>query len=118
VLIARIAWQESQQKGENRFSHDVKDMQAAFNTNTLSVWEAVRLAVDGFDTLPADVPKSFIYTGNMQNVVILPQLLFITLGLGKAATSYLLGAASLAFKDKGYKYVRLRRGSLKDSTEG
>jgi hypothetical protein len=113
-----VAWQESQQNGENPFSHDVKEMQAAFNTNTLSVWEAVRLAVDGFDTLPADVPKSFIYTGNMQNVVILPQLLFITLGLGKAATSYLLGAASLTFKDKGYKYVRLRRGSFKAVTEG
>jgi hypothetical protein len=116
--MALIAWQESQQKGEKYLSHDVKDMQAAFNTNTLSVWEAARHAVDGFDTLPTDVPKSFIYTGNVQNVAILPQMFFITLGLGKAATSYLLGAASVAFKDKGFKYVRLRRARSHDNTGG
>jgi hypothetical protein len=69
--------------------------------NTTSVLEAARQAVKGFQRLPADIPKTFIYTGNILNTE--PILPLFSLGMGKSATAHLIAATSIAYKTQGYR---------------
>lgn len=57
--------------------------------------------MEGFETLPGDVKKTFIYTGNKLNVAPMPQLL--DLGIGKAGAAHLIHAATLGYNKDGYK---------------
>lgn len=96
-------------KTEAWFSHDIAEMQKAYNTNTLSAFAAAREAVTGFETLPDSVPKMFIYVGNQQNVHAFPSSGFMGLGTGKSASAHWLWAASQYFAPQGYRYVRILR---------
>ena len=69
--------------------------------NTISVYAAAKEAVAGFDTLPAEAIKTFIYTGNNLNHEVLPALL--DLGVGKAASAHLIEVWSKTHVEKGYK---------------
>jgi NAD(P)-dependent dehydrogenase (short-subunit alcohol dehydrogenase family) len=73
--------------------------------NTTSPYVAAQQALEGWATLPQDVTKAFIYTGNVLNVQILPVPLFLTLGVGKSASAYWIGTADAAYADKGYRWV-------------
>lgn len=79
-----------------RFSHDL-------NVNTVSAYVAAQEAVKGWETLPAETKKSFIYTGNILNVAVLPVPLMFDLGVGKAASAYWLGVADATLSAKGYR---------------
>lgn len=68
--------------------------------NTTSAYVAASEAVKGFETLPKEWPKSFIYTGNGLNVI--PQPRFVSLGLAKTAMAHVLECCTLAFQGKGY----------------
>ena len=76
-----------------------------FKVNTLSAMAVVKEAIVGWETLAADTPKSFIYTGNAQNKIALPIPAILSLGIGKAASAYWIGSAALIYADKGYGYV-------------
>jgi NAD(P)-dependent dehydrogenase (short-subunit alcohol dehydrogenase family) len=81
---------------EDALEKDLKLM----NTNAFA---AAREAVAGFEALPAETKKAFIYTGNCLNNKILPVPALVTLGVGKSAAAYWIGLASATFASKGYK---------------
>ncbi|KAK5046500.1 hypothetical protein LTR84_008303 [Exophiala bonariae] len=79
---------------------------AAFNRdvaiNVTSAFVAAQQAVLGFAQLPASASKTFIYTGNILNVAIIPG--FLDQGIGKSAGAHLIWAASAAYRDRGFKF--------------
>ncbi|KAF2098720.1 NAD(P)-binding protein [Rhizodiscina lignyota] len=79
---------------------------AAFNRdvtiNITSAFVAAQQAAFGFAQLPASASRTFIYTGNILNVAILPS--FLDQGVGKSAGAHMIWAASAAYKDRGFKF--------------
>jgi hypothetical protein len=73
--------------------------------NIHSAFVAAQQAVQGFAQLPASSARTFIYTGNVLNVQILPR--FIAQGVGKSGAAHMVWAASAAYADRGYKSVEL-----------
>ncbi|KAJ4354695.1 uncharacterized protein N0V89_006432 [Didymosphaeria variabile] len=93
--------------GDDLFSIPTESLATDLNTNTVSVYAAAKEAIKGWETLTGDTKKVFIYTGNKLNTWIAPMLLTTTLGVGKSATSYLLGAADTRYSKQGYRWVQL-----------
>jgi NAD(P)-dependent dehydrogenase (short-subunit alcohol dehydrogenase family) len=89
----------------NLFSIPVESLAENMNANSVSVYAAAKEAVEEWKTLSGQGKKVFIYTGNKQNMGPGPLLLTVTLGMGKSATSYLMGAADGRYKEDGYRYV-------------
>jgi NAD(P)-dependent dehydrogenase (short-subunit alcohol dehydrogenase family) len=85
------------------FSIPVESLANDLNTNTVSVYAAAQQAVKGWETLAKDVNKVFIYTGNKLNTIVGPMLLTVTLGIGKSASSYLIGSADVTYSKLGYR---------------
>jgi hypothetical protein len=79
----------------------LKDAIRDTNINTLSVLAAAKEAVDSFEKLPQSAARTFIYTGNILNLQILPPLM--SLGIGKSATAHIIESAANAYKSRGYK---------------
>jgi hypothetical protein len=73
------------------------------NVNIHSAFVAAQQAISGFAQLPETASRTFIYTGNVLNVAILPR--FLEQGVGKSGAAHMMWAASAAYKDRGYKYV-------------
>lgn len=71
--------------------------------NTVSPYVAAQEAVKAWAELPTETKKTFIYTGNITNVAIVPWPLMVNAGMGKAATAYWIGTADAAYKDRSYK---------------
>ncbi|KAF5970872.1 short-chain dehydrogenase reductase like yusS [Fusarium coicis] len=63
---------------------------------------AAQQAVAGFAQLPDSAARTFIYTGNILNVTILPK--FLDAGVGKSGVAHMVWAAADAYKNKGYKF--------------
>lgn len=89
---------------QDTLSFAVEDFAERLNINTVSVYAAAKEAVAGFDTLPAEAAKTFIYTGNKLNLEVQPALL--DLGVGKAATAYLIASWAKTHTEKGYRCVQ------------
>lgn len=73
------------------------------NVNTVSPYVAAQQAIAAWETLPAETKKTFIYTGNIQNAVVLPVPLMLDLGMGKSASAYWVGVADMTYKAKGFR---------------
>lgn len=73
------------------------------NINTVSAYVAAQEAVKAWQDLPSEVKKSFIYTGNILNVKVLPVPVFLNLGVGKSASAFWVGAADALYAGKGYR---------------
>jgi NAD(P)-dependent dehydrogenase (short-subunit alcohol dehydrogenase family) len=73
------------------------------NVNVVSPYVAAQEAVRGSATLSAEAKKVFIYTGNIQNQVVVPIPMMLTLGVGKAAVAYWIGVADAAYSVQGYR---------------
>jgi len=69
--------------------------------NITSALVAAKEAVSGFAQLPASASKTFIYTGNILNVAIIPG--FLDQGMGKSAGAHMMWAAAAAYNDQGFK---------------
>lgn len=69
--------------------------------NITSAFVAAQQASLGFAQLPASASRTFIYTGNILNVDIIPG--FIDQGIGKSAGAHMMWAAAAAYKDRGFK---------------
>jgi len=74
------------------------------NINTVSPYVVAQQAISGWETLPKDIKKTFIYTGNILNVSIMPVPMVLTLGVGKAASAYWVGTADALYKTRGYRF--------------
>ncbi|KAJ5901769.1 Short-chain dehydrogenase/reductase SDR [Penicillium taxi] len=73
----------------------VESVASDLNVNTVSPYIAAQQAVEGWTTLPEDVTKVFIYTGNISNTKIIPFPFTTTLGVGKSASSYWLSFTNI-----------------------
>nr|AEN14634.1 putative short chain type dehydrogenase [Fusarium proliferatum] len=70
--------------------------------NIHSAFIAAQQAVAGFAQLPESAARTFIYTGNILNVTVLPK--FLDAGVGKSGAAHMMWAAADAYKSKGYKF--------------
>jgi hypothetical protein len=68
--------------------------------NVSSAYCAAGEAIKGFETLPEELPKSFMYTANGLNMMPQPRL--VSLGLGKTAMGHVIENCTLAFKGKAW----------------
>jgi hypothetical protein len=94
--------------GDDLFSIPVESLDA----DTVSAYAAAKEAVKGWASLTGDTKRVFIYTGNKLNTWIAPMLFTATLGIGKSATSYLIGSADARYAKDGYRLVKLRSYKL------
>ncbi|KAH7084992.1 hypothetical protein BKA63DRAFT_559656 [Paraphoma chrysanthemicola] len=78
----------------NPVSAPLADFEKDLNINTVSAYVASQAAVNGFRRLPENVKKTFIYTGNNGNTIIVPE--FLMLGIGKTATWYMIQSLAAA----------------------
>lgn len=83
------------------FSAPLPQFESDLALNVTSVFVAAQEAIAGFEELPKETPKSFIYTGNRLNIEPMPVLL--SLGVGKSAGAHLMQAASMTYGAKGFK---------------
>ena len=85
------------------FSITLQSMVSDLNVNTVTAYTAVQQAVEGWKLLPRETKKSFIYTGNVLNTMIMPTSAFTTLGTGKAASAYWIGTADAVHSAEGLR---------------
>lgn len=88
---------------ESVFSVPAENVAKDLNINTVSAYVAAQQAVIGWATLPEDTKKTFIYTGNIQNVAIVPMPFTLDLGMGKSASAYWIGLGDALYSGKGYR---------------
>ncbi|MCJ1474214.1 hypothetical protein MMC13_002872 [Lambiella insularis] len=81
------------------FSISVAEFAKDIAVNATSVYAAATTAVAGFHRVSESAPKVFIYTGNMQNTLVVPEV--FSLGVGKNASAYLIETAAATY---GAKY--------------
>ncbi|KAK9236434.1 hypothetical protein V1525DRAFT_427080 [Lipomyces kononenkoae] len=58
---------------------------------------AAQQALSGWKTLPKETKKTYIYTGNIMNVSIVPIPLTLDLGMGKSASAFWIGLADAIY---------------------
>ncbi|KAK8844518.1 hypothetical protein IAR55_006364 [Kwoniella newhampshirensis] len=87
---------------EDPFALTYSDFARDISINIHSAFVAAQQAVLGFAELEASAARTFIYTGNVLNVAILPR--FISQGVGKSGAAHMIWASSTAYKDRGYKF--------------
>ncbi|KAI4153933.1 MAG: hypothetical protein LQ340_002006 [Diploschistes diacapsis] len=72
------------------------------NINTTSAFVAAQQAAQVFEQLPDSASKTFIYTGNMLNIMTMAPMM--DLGVGKSATAHIIQSAAAAYADRGFKF--------------
>lgn len=73
------------------------------NVNTISPYVAAQQAVIGWETLPKETKKTFIYTGNATNVSIVPAPIMLNIGIGKSASAFWIGLCDATYSAKGFR---------------
>lgn len=75
-------------------------MMSSMNVNFNSAYVAAQNAVKYFRTLPAgdDVKKTFMYTGNATNLLVIPGMM--SAGAGKSAAAHMMASAAVAYKEE------------------
>jgi len=73
------------------------------NVNVVSPYVAAQQAVAAWESLPQDTKKTFIYTGNAMNELIVPMPPMLDLGMGKSASAFWIGLVDALYKAKGYR---------------
>lgn len=71
--------------------------------NVTSAFVAAQQAALGFAKLPDSASKTFVYTGNIMNVAVIPSL--FDQGVGKSGGAHMVWVAATAYKDRGFKSV-------------
>ncbi|KAK9350048.1 hypothetical protein V1523DRAFT_420987 [Lipomyces doorenjongii] len=84
------------------FALPLADFSRDLTINTTSVFVAAQQAAEGFAQLPDSASRTFIYTGNICNTMVIPPLM--DLGVGKSATAHIIQAAAGAYKDREFKF--------------
>lgn len=86
---------------ESVLSIQSQSVASDLNVNTISPYVAAQQALKGWEALPEDAKKTFIYTGNIMNVSVIPMPLMLNLGIGKAASSFWIGVADATLSSSG-----------------
>ena len=85
------------------FSIPAENVALDLNVNTISPYVAAQQAVKGWKTLPGETKKTFIYTGNILNVSIIPMPMVLDLGMGKSASAFWVGVADGTHSGQNYR---------------
>ncbi|VUC22944.1 unnamed protein product [Clonostachys rosea] len=91
-------------KEDSLLSVPYEALASDLNTNTVSPYVAAQEAIKGWQTLPKEAKKTFIYTGNKSNVHLMPIPITMTLGVGKSASAYWIGLADTMYSAQGYRF--------------
>lgn len=83
------------------FSVSAESVTLDLNVNTISPYVAAQQAVNGWEMLPKETKKTFIYTGNIINVSVVPIPLMLDLGMGKSASAFWIGLADTTNSTRG-----------------
>lgn len=86
---------------DSLFSISAESVASDLNVNTVSPYVAAQQAVLGWETLPKEIKKTFIYTGNIMNVSVVPMPMMLDLAMGKSASASWIGIADAMSADKG-----------------
>ncbi|KAK4937992.1 hypothetical protein LTR10_021481 [Elasticomyces elasticus] len=89
---------------DSALSIPAESVASDLNVNTVSPYVAAQQAVSGWETLPKETKKTFIYTGNFLNVVIPPVPVFLNLGIGKSASAFWIGLVDATYSSRGYRF--------------
>lgn len=103
VVIYNAAALTNPPAKESMFSTSAESVESDLNVNVISPYVAAQQAVIGWETLPKETKKTFIYTGNIMNVSILPMPMMLTLGMGKAASAFWIGLADAMYSARGFR---------------
>ncbi|VUC21458.1 unnamed protein product [Clonostachys rosea] len=104
VVVYNAATATPPPKADSVLSLPLDEYNSDLNVNSTSAYVAAQQAALGWETLPSDTKKSFIYTGNILNISILPVPTLLTLGVGKAASAYWLGLSDATYAAKGFRF--------------
>jgi NAD(P)-dependent dehydrogenase (short-subunit alcohol dehydrogenase family) len=85
------------------FSISAESVALDFNINTISAYVAAQQAVSRWETLAKGTKKTFIYTGNIMNVSIVPMPIMLDLGMGKSASAFWIGLADAMHSAQGFR---------------
>lgn len=85
------------------FSVPPETMAADVAVNTISPYAAAQQALLGWETLPKESKKTFIYTGNILNVAVVPMPMMMTGAVGKAGSAAWIGLVDTLYADRGYR---------------
>lgn len=88
---------------DSLFSISAESVASDLNVNTVSPYVAAQQAVLGWETLPQETKKTFIYTGNIMNVSVVPMPMMLDLAMGKSASASWIGLADAVSTDKGFR---------------
>lgn len=77
----------------NMFSIPGESVHSDLCVNTISPYVAAQQCVSAWETMSKETKKTFIFTGNVLNVSILPVPMMVNLGMGKSVSAYWLGVA-------------------------
>ncbi|KAF3932581.1 hypothetical protein ABW20_dc0106827 [Dactylellina cionopaga] len=117
VVIYNAAGFTKPPNNDSIFSIPAGSLATDMNTNTISAYVAAQQTVKGWETLPKETKKAFIYTGNISNVSIVPMPMTVNLGIGKSASSYWIGLADSLYSPQGLRFFyadeRNKDGSIK-----
>lgn len=86
---------------DSLFSVSADSVGSDLNVNTVSPYVAAQQAVSGWEMLPKETKKTFIYTGNIMNVSIVPVPMMMDLGMGKSASAFWIGLADAMYSAQG-----------------
>jgi len=117
VVVYNAAALTPPAKDSSIFSIPIDSFTSDLNINTISAYAAAQQAVSGWETLPKETKKTFIYTGNGLNVLVLPVPMMATLGVGKSASASWVGLADALYSSQGSRFFyadeRKEDGSVK-----
>lgn len=88
---------------DSLFSIPAESVASDLNVNTISPYVAAQQAVIGWESLPKETKKTFIYTGNIMNVSVVPVPMMLDLAMGKSASASWIGLADAFSADKGFR---------------
>jgi hypothetical protein len=104
LLTPRPSAYSVAQAKEGPLSLSLPELENDIRVNIMSLYAAASEAVKGFESLPQDLSKTFIFVGNKQSHgFIYPPL--VSLGMGKAAAAYMIGSCAVEYSKKGFKYA-------------
>ncbi|EHK96923.1 putative Uncharacterized oxidoreductase T05C12.3 [Glarea lozoyensis 74030] len=83
-------------------SESVAAFETGIKSTIVSGYAAAKYALEGFRTLPSEVSKTFIWTGNGLNVKPVPVL--FNLGVGKAGAASIVQTLAAAYGNDGFKF--------------
>jgi NAD(P)-dependent dehydrogenase (short-subunit alcohol dehydrogenase family) len=103
VVVYNAAALTSPPDKDSIFSISAESVALDLNVNTISPYVAAQQAVSGWETLSKEIKKTFIYTGNIMNVAIVPMPPMLDLGMGKSASAFWIGLADETHSARGFR---------------